>query len=99
MPGLTMPNSYDSQAMPRAGIALPIALGAIVVVGALVAGVFFAATQEYRVGRNSLSSQRAAQAAEIGLNSVISSWTTDRTTATRVGRSGDLSDTTINGVI
>ena len=49
------------------GFALPVALMAIVVIGALIAGAFFASTQESRVGRNSLAEQRAFAAAENGL--------------------------------
>jgi hypothetical protein len=79
-------------------MALPIALAAIVAVGALIAGVFFASTQEYRVGRNTLATQRAMQAAEVGLNSIVSSWTTARTNAQRVGTTASMTDTTIDGV-
>lgn len=93
-----MPTSTSPRAMPRQGMALPIALAAIVAVGALIAGVFFASTQEYRVGRNSLATQRAMQAAEVGLNSIVSSWTTPRTNAARVGTTASLADTTIDGV-
>lgn len=52
---------------PKQGFALPVALMAIVVIGALIAGAFFASTQENRVGRNSLAEQRAFAAAENGL--------------------------------
>ena len=81
----------------RKGIALPIALAAIIAVGALIAGVVFAATQEYRLGRNSMSAQTAQQAAEAGLNSVVASWTPERTKALRVGFRDSLKDTVING--
>ena len=52
----------------REGFALVAAIGAIVVIGALVAGGFFAATQEYRVGRNSVTQQRAFAVAERALS-------------------------------
>lgn len=52
----------------REGFALVAAIGAIVVIGALVAGGFFAATQEYRVGRNSVMQQRAFTVAERALS-------------------------------
>src|SRR3712207_6946095 len=92
-----MSTSSSPRAMPRQGIALPIALGAIVVAGALIAGVFFAATQEFRIGRNSLATQRAAHAAEAGLSSVVSGWQPTWTTATKVGVTRKLADTTIDG--
>src|SRR3712207_4352163 len=95
--GLTMSTSTSPRATPRRGMALPIALAAIVIIGALIVGVFFASTQEYRVGRNSLSPQRAMHAADVGLSSVVSSWTTERTNATKIGRSASLADTTIDG--
>lgn len=59
---------------PRRGIALVIALLAIVVIGALIVSAFFSSTQEYRVGRNTLVVQRAFSVAEYGLNSEISNW-------------------------
>jgi hypothetical protein len=99
MPGdLTMCNPTSPRATPRRGMALPIALGAIVIIGALIVGVFFASTQDYRASRNSLSPQRAMHAADVGLSSVVSSWTVAHTNGTRVGRSGKLADTTIDGV-
>ncbi|MDQ3950383.1 MAG: hypothetical protein M3282_08550 [Gemmatimonadota bacterium] len=91
-----MSSSSNSRATQREGIALPIALAAIVVVGALIAGVFFASTQEYRVGRNTLAAQRALHGAEVGLSQVVSSWTSARTTSTRVGQTVKLVDTVID---
>ena len=58
----------------REGFALVAAIGAIVVIGALVAGAFYASTQEYRIGRNSITAQRAFVTAEHGLNQVVSGW-------------------------
>jgi hypothetical protein len=58
----------------REGFALAIAMIAIVVIGALIAGAFFTSTQEYRVGRNSLVDQRAYAAAEAGVNEPIQGW-------------------------
>jgi hypothetical protein len=84
------------RARARQGMALPMALAAILVVGALIAGVVFASTQEYRVGRNTLGAQRALHGAEVGLSSVVSSWTAARTTSTRVGQTVTLTDTVIN---
>ncbi len=57
----------------RPGVALALAIGAIVVIGALVAGVFFASTQEYRIGRNSLLETRALTAAEYGMYAMVTS--------------------------
>jgi Tfp pilus assembly protein PilX len=55
----------------REGFALAVAMVAIVVIGALIAGAFFTSTQEYRIGRNSLIDQRAFAAAEAGVTQPI----------------------------
>src|SRR6185437_15760654 len=54
------------------GFALTVALVAIVIIGALIVGVFFAATQEYRIGRNTVLQARSLTAAEYGLNAISS---------------------------
>lgn len=61
----------------REGFALAAAIFAIVVVGALIAGAYFASFQESRVGRNMLVEQRSFSLAEYGLNYDVSNW--DRT--------------------
>jgi hypothetical protein len=99
MPGdSTMFGHATSRAPLREGIALPIALAAIVVVGALIAGVFFASTQEYRVGRNTMATHTALHAAEVGLNKVVSTWTPERTKATKVGQTVKLPLDTIDKI-
>jgi len=55
----------------RRGFALALALATIVIIAALVAGVFFASTQEFRIGRNSLLQTRAMTAADYGLNQLL----------------------------
>jgi hypothetical protein len=92
-----MSSSIRSSATPRLGIALPIALAAIIAVGALIAGVFFASTQEYRVGRNTLTAQRALHGAEVGLSSVVSQW--KWTDSLKVGRTKKLQDTVIDEAV
>ena len=59
---------------PRRGFALAVSLLAIVIIGALIAGAFFASTQESRVGRNTLVQQRAFSAAEYGLNETVATF-------------------------
>jgi hypothetical protein len=56
------------------GMALAVAIFALVVVGALVAGAFFAGTQEQRVGENSRRLTQSFGAAEYGLTQVIAKW-------------------------
>src|SRR5574338_357595 len=65
----SLPNAKD-----REGFALAVAMVAIVVIGALIAGAFFTSAQEYRIGRNSLVDQRAFTAAEAGVTQPIQGW-------------------------
>src|SRR3712207_6787285 len=94
-----MPRNHSSKATSPKGIALPIALAAIVAVGALIAGVVFAATQEYRVSRNSVSAQQAHHAAEAGLSSMVASWPSRKADTLGVGRTVSLADSMINGAV
>ena len=64
----------SSNSKRREGFALAVAMVAIVVIGALIAGAFFTSTQEYRIGRNSLMDQRAFAAAEAGVTQPIQAW-------------------------
>jgi hypothetical protein len=56
------------------GIALAVAIFALVVIGGLVAGSIFVATQEQRIGRNTLRQQTAFTAAESGTQDVVLNW-------------------------
>jgi hypothetical protein len=56
------------------GIALAMAIFALVVIGALVAGSFFIGMQEQRVGRNTITYQQAFTAAEEGASQQVSAW-------------------------
>jgi PilX N-terminal len=58
------------------GIALAIAMFALVVIGGLVAGAMFVATQEQRIGRNTLQHQAAFTAAEAGTQDAVLNWNT-----------------------
>ena len=58
----------------RSGFALPVAVFAIVIIGVLVAGAFFASTQEFRIGTNTIQQTRALGAAEFGLNQTQATW-------------------------
>src|ERR1044072_1356615 len=56
------------------GMALAVAIFALVVVGALVAGAFFAGTQEQRVGENQRRVQQSFGVAEAGVQERVISW-------------------------
>lgn len=62
----------------RRGVALITALLAVVVITIMIAGGFFASTQEFRGGRNMLVEQRSFAVAEYGLNYEISDWDRSR---------------------
>lgn len=59
------------------GMALAIAIFALIVVGALVAGAFFAGTQEQRVGVNSRRVQQSFGVAEVGAAERLATWRPD----------------------
>jgi hypothetical protein len=71
----------------RRGIALPVALFALVVIGALVAGNFFAGRLEQQSGQNSLFTAQAAEAAEAGLAEALSTTTSASIDALVIGGS------------
>lgn len=56
------------------GMALAVAIFALVVAGALIAGAFFAGTQEQRVGQNSLRVQQSFGVGEAAINEVMHNW-------------------------
>ena len=56
------------QSRNRSGFALPIAIGGIVIIGTLITGVFYTATQENHLGRNTMTQEKAFRAAEGSLN-------------------------------
>ena len=56
------------------GMALAVAIFALVVAGALIAGAFFAGTQEQRVGQNSLRVQQSFGVGEAAINEVVRNW-------------------------
>jgi hypothetical protein len=57
------------------GMALAVAIFALVVAGALIAGAFFAGNQEQRVGQNSLRVQQSFGVGEEAINEVVKGWT------------------------
>src|SRR5881628_1072630 len=59
------------------GMALAVAIFALVIVGALVAGAFFAGTQEQRVGENQRRVQTSFGVAEAGVQERVMSWQPD----------------------
>jgi len=81
----------------RDGLALPMVLGAITLIGTMIAGVMFLATQDYRVGANSLNEARAESAAEMGLNRLTTDWDQRRNTTMATGDTLRMSYTDVGG--
>jgi hypothetical protein len=73
----------------REGFALAVAMFAIVIIGAMIAGAFFASTQEYRIGRNSITQARAMAAAEAGQAALLSTWNKDWNSSIANGETTD----------
>jgi hypothetical protein len=86
-------------AMPRSrlGMALPMVLGSIVIVGTLIAGVMYLATQDFRVGANTLNEARAESAAELGLNRLTTDWDQTKNTTMVTGDTLRMSYTDVSG--
>ena len=83
----------------RSGFALPVAVFAIVIIGALVAGAFFASTQEFRIGSNTLQQTRALGAAEFGLNETHANWNSSWNTTMQRGQVRTLTPATSDGAV
>ena len=60
-----------SRVSSERGIALAVAVFALVVIGALVAGTFFAGRLEQQTGQNTMFATQAGEAAEAGLSDAI----------------------------
>lgn len=58
----------------RRGFAMFLAIGALVIIGVLVAGSSFVSLQEQRLGQNSLVQTKAFSVAEYGLNKIQADW-------------------------
>ena len=83
----------------RSGFALPVAVFAIVIIGALVAGAFFASTQEFRIGANTLQQTRALGAAEFGLTQTQANWNGTWNTTMQRGQVQTLTPVTSDGSV
>jgi len=81
----------------RAGLALPMVLGAITLIGTLIAGVMYLATQDFRVGANALNESRAEAAAELGLNLLTTDWDQTKNTTTVAGDTLRINYTDVGG--
>jgi len=79
------------------GIALAAAVFALVVLAALLAGLWFAALQEYRIGANVVTDRRAFDAAQAGLDAALSGWNPGTLNRLAVNDSAPFSGTLAGG--
>jgi Tfp pilus assembly protein PilV len=78
----------------REGFALAIAIFAIVVIGTLIAGIFFASMQQSRMARNQQLQANAMAAAEYGMNRTLAAdWRGSSWNTMPVGRTDSTSNT------
>jgi hypothetical protein len=84
-------NRSFSGTQNRPGFAMFIALGALVIIGVLVAASSFITLQEGRLGQNQLAESRSFSAAEYGLNKIQADWDKTPNLQMAVGTSYDTS--------
>ena len=56
------------------GIALPLVLFVLVILGVIIAGTFYIARLEQKTGDNTVAGTQAAAVAEAGVDSVLATW-------------------------
>ncbi len=81
----------------RRGIALPLVLFVLVILGAITVGSFYVARLEQRTGDNTIASVRALNAAEAGIASAIANWNAQAWNGTAVGTSLPLGTVSLGG--
>jgi len=79
------------------GIALVVAIVALVVIGAIVAGTFFVSSLEQKTAENSVDAAQAYQAAEAGLVKNVANWDTGNNTLAVDGGSTIAQDSVATG--
>lgn len=94
VPGMRTPNVRSER-----GVALVIAIVALVVIGALVAGAFFMSSLEQKTATNTVQSAQAFQAAEAGMQNTIGNWDMATYGAIPANDSSILSSTSLGGSV
>lgn len=79
------------------GMALAVAIFALVVIGALVAGTFYSGWMEQNTGQNTIYATQAAEAAEAGLSDAVSAGNASIYTPLAIGGSVDLGTISLGG--
>jgi len=90
--------TMSSTALRERGMALGVALIAIVLIGMMIAGSFFLSNQDYRAQSNGQFEEQALSAAEFGLSNTLNVWNTDTAAAMVIGAPRTRTDTVTPGV-
>jgi hypothetical protein len=83
--------------LDQRGIALPIALFALVIIAALLAGSFYMGRMEQHHGDNTVARAQASEAAEAGLAATVAAWNTGAYNAMANASEITLSTVTVGG--
>ena len=81
------------------GMALAVAIFALVVIGALVAGTFYSGWMEQNTGQNTIYATQAAEAAEAGLSDAVATAAAMNYVPLDVGESLDLGTLSLGGKV
>ena len=79
------------------GIALPLVMFVLVIVGVIITGSFYLARVELKSGDNTVASMQAAAAAEAGVDSVLAGWNTGAYNNMAVGAQTTLATVSMGG--
>ena len=81
----------------RRGIALALALFAMVISTLLITAVFYIARLEQRMGNNRIAAMQAREAAEAGMSAVLGNWNTASYNTMATGSTTNFPQTTVGG--
>lgn len=79
------------------GIALALALFAMVIATLLITAVFYVARLEQRMGNNQIAATQAREAAEFGLSAVLTNWNTGTYNTMTTGSVVNIGQTSVGG--
>ena len=87
--------TMSSIAVRERGMALGVALIAIVLIGTMIAGTFFLSNQDYRTQSNGQFEEQALAAAEFGLSATLNTWNPATAAAMAIGAVQTRTDTVV----
>lgn len=87
-----------SRLQGRPGFALALTLGAIVIIGTMIAGAFYLSTQQGRAGRANAVQEQAFRVAEAGMSQKITNWVNQNALTLVPGQISAVESVTVVGV-